>query len=288
MSNKKQVKFNIKNVYYAVAEEVGGKLTYGAPVPLPGAVSITLDPEGDSSPFYADGGIYYVAISNQGYSGSLELAMIHDEFRKDVLGEVEDESGHVLVEDANVEPKAFALMFQIDKSDGVPVLFDFYNCKAQRPSTSAETVSGTKEPNKDTLSFTASPTADGIVRTKTKDETPEALRRHWFENVWQPGDPLPEDGTMGALTVSSAAGGTTGTTKLTVAPALTSGNKYRVKTAAAVVAPVYDADCSGSGYQDWDGTADITAATGNKILVVECATDGKAKKAGVANVTAKA
>ena len=38
----------------------------------------------------------------------------------------------------------------------------------------------------------------------------------------------------------------------------------------------------------WDGTSDITAATGKEIVVVECDANYLAVKGGVATVTAKA
>lgn len=38
----------------------------------------------------------------------------------------------------------------------------------------------------------------------------------------------------------------------------------------------------------WDGSVDITATTGNKIVVVEVDSNSKAVKAGSATVTAKA
>lgn len=56
-----KVKFNICNVHYApitVAEE--GTVTFGTPVPMPGAVSISMDPTGEPESFYADGIEYYV------------------------------------------------------------------------------------------------------------------------------------------------------------------------------------------------------------------------------------
>ena len=53
MANKKnKVKFNICNVHYApitVAEE--GTVTFGTPVPMPGAVSISMDPTGEPESF---------------------------------------------------------------------------------------------------------------------------------------------------------------------------------------------------------------------------------------------
>ena len=86
MANKKnKVKFNICNVHYApitVAEE--GTVSFGTPVPMPGAVSISMDPTGEPESFYADGIEYYVINNNQGYDGDLELAMIPESFRTDI------------------------------------------------------------------------------------------------------------------------------------------------------------------------------------------------------------
>ncbi len=91
---------------------------------------------------------------------------------------------------------------------------------------------------------------------------------------------------LGSLTVTSAAGTVSGDTKITVAPALTSGNSYKIKTGANVSMPVYNQLISG-GYSNWNGADDIAAVTGNKIIVVEVDADNKAKKAGIATVTAK-
>lgn len=91
---------------------------------------------------------------------------------------------------------------------------------------------------------------------------------------------------LGKLTVTSVAGTNTGDTKITVAPELTSGNAYKYKVAANPTIPAYDASCT-TGYTTWDGRADITAATGQKIVVVEVDSNNKAKKAGMATVTSK-
>ena len=89
------------------------------------------------------------------------------------------------------------------------------------------------------------------------------------------------------LTVTSAASSTTsGKTKLTISPALTSGNSYKYKVADNAVLPA--AGQSVKGWTAWSGTDEITAATGKEICVVECDSAYRALKAGVATVTAKA
>ena len=90
---------------------------------------------------------------------------------------------------------------------------------------------------------------------------------------------------LGSLTVNSAAGSSVGHTIVTVTPEKAVGNSYKYKTAASVNLPSYNQDCS-SGYQDWDGTAEIAAVTGNQILIVEVTADSKARAAGIGTVTA--
>lgn len=97
-------------------------------------------------------------------------------------------------------------------------------------------------------------------------------------------DPAP---TLGELTVTSIAGTSVGDTAITVTPVLTSGNSYRYKVAANPTLPEYGQVCS-SGYSTWDGSADITAATGQKVLIIEVDAENKAQAAGIATVTAKA
>ena len=68
MANK--VKFNICNVHYALFDKSEeGVIKYKTPVPMPGAVSISLDPNGEPESFYADGIEYYTISNNMGYDG---------------------------------------------------------------------------------------------------------------------------------------------------------------------------------------------------------------------------
>ena len=97
---------------------------------------------------------------------------------------------------------------------------------------------------------------------------------------------IDETPTLGALTVTSVAGSTTGNTKITVNPAKENANNvYKYKVATGAVTVGYGQNLR--SWTTWDGKADIKAATGQKITVVECDGAYKALNAGSASVTAK-
>lgn len=87
-----------------------------------------------------------------------------------------------------------------------------------------------------------------------------------------------------ALTVSTAGGTETGKTVVTVTPAKATGNIYKYKTASSVTAPDWNEDLT--LWTTWDGTAEITATTGNIIGIAECTSAGKCRGYGSATVTA--
>lgn len=92
--------------------------------------------------------------------------------------------------------------------------------------------------------------------------------------------------TLGTLTVTSAAGTSSGNTKITVSPTKANADnvyKYNVGSAAETV--TYGQNVK--TWTAWDGTSEITAANSQEITVVEASSDYKALKAGNATVTAK-
>jgi len=188
MANK--IKYGIKNVYYAVATlAANNSATYDTPVALPGAVSLTLDPEGDNSVFYADNIAYYATYANNGYSGSLELALIPDAFRKDVLGEIED-SKDVLVEEQGAQSVHFALIFQFE-GDEKATRHVMYNCVASRPSTNGNTKEASIEPQTETINLTVTSVYNAsldkdIVKARTSDTTDSTTYSGWFTSVYTP------------------------------------------------------------------------------------------------------
>lgn len=92
--------------------------------------------------------------------------------------------------------------------------------------------------------------------------------------------PAPE--TLKALTVTSAAGTSSGTTKITVSPAKASGNVYKYKVADAATTVTYGQNVQ--TWTVWNDTADITAESGKTITVVEADADYKAVGSGTATV----
>lgn len=187
MGNK--VKYNLKNVHAAkLTKTEDGKYTYATPQPIPGAVSISLDAEGDSSPFYADGIVYFRSTANNGYSGDLEIALIPEWFRTDILKETLDNNG-VLIESSKVtEMEKFALLFEFD-GDVRCIRHVLYNCTASRPSIESETKEDTIEPGTEKLSLTADPREDGLVKSRTGDTTSEATYNDWYKQVYIPVEP---------------------------------------------------------------------------------------------------
>lgn len=95
-----------------------------------------------------------------------------------------------------------------------------------------------------------------------------------------------ESEELGNLTVTSQAGTEIGKTKITVTPSLISGNSYKYKAAANPTNPTYNAVCS-SGYTNWNGTDEISATAGQKIVIVEVGAYNKAKKVGQATIVVK-
>lgn len=94
-----------------------------------------------------------------------------------------------------------------------------------------------------------------------------------------------QGGLIKTLAVVSVAGTLEGDTAVYVNPFLEAGNSYKYKVGTNVELPQYD-DVLTIGWTAWDGTNEVTATTGQKIVVAEVETStNKAKKAGITTVT---
>ena len=189
MADTNKIKYGIKNVYYSVATiATDGTATYGTPKKLPGAVSLSLDAQGDANNFHADDIVYYTSIANNGYEGDLELAYVPESFLKDVLGQTADDNG-ALYEYVDAPVTHFALLFEFN-GDAHAKRHAVYNCVATRPTLGSQTKEDSIEPQTETLSITATSV---YVTALTKDVvkasvTPTESTQYngWFSAVYQP------------------------------------------------------------------------------------------------------
>ena len=192
MANKKnKVKFGLQNVYWAKINEWGedpdGNKTvpaYGESKHLPGAVSLSIDANGEAENFHADNGVYYVINNNAGYTGDLEIALITTEFATEILGEILDNNG-VLVERNDTELAQFALMFEF-LGDKHHIRHVMYCCSASRPTTESATTEESTEVKTEKLTLKATPLPTGLVKSKTTESTSDTVYNNWFKMPYSP------------------------------------------------------------------------------------------------------
>ena len=180
MANK--IKYGLKNVHYAPITEANGVVSYGTPVAIPGAVNITLSPAGEKVEFYADDLLYFGANTNQGYDGSLEIALIPDSFKENVLLEEKDANG-AYIENSNAMPKDFALMFEFN-GDVSATRHVLYKVNAARPEVKGSTKTKNVEPQTETLNITASPATDTYYVKASLPASADASYTGFFTAVY--------------------------------------------------------------------------------------------------------
>lgn len=198
MADTNKVRFGFKNVYYSVITETGGSVSYAEPKEWKGAKSITLDPEGETQTFYADDTAYFTQSTNNGYTGTLEMAYLPDAVLKDVFGHVETQDG-LLAEDANVAPKAVALLCEFN-GDVKATRHVFYKIVFGRAGLEANTQEDTIEPDVQSIDITCVPVSDssGHNWTKAKCSSGSSKYNTFFETAPTLPTPKTELNTMSA------------------------------------------------------------------------------------------
>ena len=183
MANK--VKFGLTNVYYAKGTDDGtGELTYSTPVRILGGVNLSLDASGETNTFYADNIAFFTSTANNGYQGDLEVALLPDSFRTDILGEELDQTNGIYVEKANVPTVEFALLFQFE-GDESATRHCLYRCVASRPAVSGSTKEESIEPQTESLTITAMPRLDNDI-VKSRCPSTASAYATWFSAVVEP------------------------------------------------------------------------------------------------------
>lgn len=182
-----KIKYGLKNVHYAVATDDGtGTLTYASPVAWKGAVSLSLDPQGDTNTFYADNIAYFTSTADNGYQGDFESALIPDSFRQAVLGETLDAKGFY-VQKSGQPTVEFALLFQFENDDN-NTRHCLYRCTASRPAVEGSTQEESIEPQTETITITAMPRiSDDLIKSRCPyTSSTSSSYANWFTAVQEP------------------------------------------------------------------------------------------------------
>lgn len=183
-----KIKYGLSNVKYAKYNGlVDGTESYGEVKDLPGAVALTLDQSGDAVDEHADNVLWFHMDVNNGYTGTLELEVLPDSFRTDVLGEIKD-ANDVYYENSDADVKEFALLGQFNVAGDTAQTpetgkrFVFFRCTASRPSIAGSTKEANITPQHDTVNITAmSRVSDHLVKASAGSNS--ASYANWFNAV---------------------------------------------------------------------------------------------------------
>lgn len=185
MANK--IKYGLQDVYYAkITAVTTGGYSYGTVSPWPGAVNLSMAQQSGESNFYADNVVYWKQEANNGYEGTLETALIPDDFRKDILGETLDAKGFY-VEKANATQSEFALLFQFEGDENA-TRHIFYRCVASRPDVNGATKEETIEPQTETINISAlARVTDQVVKARAPyTAATTSSYQLWYTTVQEP------------------------------------------------------------------------------------------------------
>lgn len=175
-----------------------------------------------------------------------------------------------------------AAWVSVEKVDGVRKFISnfLFKTKFSDPSEDYSTKGENIEYKTPSISGRATAFDNGDWKETEEHDTEEAAYRWIYDKF---------GARIGSLQVQSAAGTETGTTTITVTPEKTGENVYMYKTGTSLELPVYNDVCNASnGWKSWNGTDDITAASGQDIVVAEVDPETYiVQKAGKATVTIK-
>lgn len=271
-----KVKYGLCNVYFVPGTiDVNNVATYETPERWPGAVSLSMEPQGDLTKFRADNVDYWVGNSNNGYEGDLESALIPESFRKKILGEIEDENG-VMVETSDTVTNIFALLFQFE-GDKKATRHCFFNCTASRPSVEGETTGDQVEPKTETAKLTASSVWNealkkNIVKSRCKQEDP--AYENWFKDVYVPGSAIIPPSPTPSPTTYTVTQNLTNVTSSNAETEVEEGGAFSTTLTAesgmtidSVTVEMGGTDVTATAYDESE--VSIASVTGNIVITAE-------------------
>ena len=147
-----KVQYGIARVAYALDNEdgsVGSEWKF-----IPGAVSLSFDPQGDTSIFYADNGGYFTVAGAASDEFSLNIARLSKQAKADLLGFEDETTSGGSYEPINAKKPSFTLGFQYE-GDTDTMRAVKYGCTANRMSEEHNTTEENVDPDTVTIEGTA-------------------------------------------------------------------------------------------------------------------------------------
>ena len=206
MSQDKPLAYGVNKMYYAIRTVTDGVVSYATPKRLRGARQISINAEGSNEKFYADNGVYFIASSNTGRSGSVEVMGLSDQALQDLFGYVVDDNG-VVLEDSDAQVADIALLFECENDGPKPTRFVMYDVKFTRPTEEHNTKEESVSLDTITMDYEAAPcefTYDGEQRNFVGGHIDYSENTATAYNAWYTAVKTP--------TKSSSSSGSTGST----------------------------------------------------------------------------
>lgn len=155
-----KVRFGLCNCAYGIVTQAeDGSLTFGTPVMIPNAKSLTMDRTISTTPIFADNKKIYTISAFTGANLTVGFTLLTDELKQAILGHKADSKGHD-VEVTNAKTTYFYFIYQVEgdtKSRRRVIL----KCSATLGSEATETTSDSVNVNGDSLAISVYPVEDG-------------------------------------------------------------------------------------------------------------------------------
>ena len=250
-----------------ITTDAQGHDVYGAPHRFLGNRQVNWDPAGDLIKVFADGTVIYTGRQNSGYTGSMELTNLDDDFAAYVLSESVD-GNNVQYEEKEPHINRFYLAWEWIQ-DEKNTRHIMYNITASRPSMSATTAGDgdTKTAQYRTLNLTAIPREDGIVKASTRVDVDSDVYNAWFSSAYVPSATAQQAVTF---TISDSSGAVEGAMVI-----LSNGaSAVTDATGKAVIylgAGTYDLMVSADGYTTSTDSVTVASAAVSKAITLTAA-----------------
>lgn len=169
-----------------ITVDANGNDVYGTPIMFLGDRQVNFSPAGDLVKVFADGTVIYVGKENSGYTGSLELTNMDDEFAKWALSEEVDSKNVQYEIKEPVVNRIYLLWEWVQDTKNTRHIM--YNVTVSRPDQNATTAGDgdSKTAQYQTVNLTAIPRADGIVKAKTRVDVDSTTYNNWFNAAYVP------------------------------------------------------------------------------------------------------